>query len=172
MRGRHQAANVAVADAILDALAESGIATVSDQDRRQGYANARWPGRLELLSVDGRDVLLDGAHNPAGAAALGAALDDLRPFLGAGRLTLLTASMADKDVAGVVDALTGSSALADARIIATAVMGPRALAADELAASRAGPGGGPRSDPGRTGRTPGRRRVAVHRRSRACPPRR
>ena len=35
-----------------------------------GYAAAVWPGRLELLAVAGRDVLLDGAHNPAGAAAL------------------------------------------------------------------------------------------------------
>ncbi|HEX2756703.1 MAG TPA: cyanophycin synthetase, partial [Candidatus Limnocylindrales bacterium] len=90
-------------------------------------------GRLELLSVDGREVLLDGAHNPAGAAALAAALDELRPFLGAGRVTLLTASMADKDVGGVVDALAGSTALADARIVATAVAVPRALPADELA---------------------------------------
>ena len=62
----------------------AGIADVPDAARRRGYADARWPGRLELLEVDGRDVLLDGAHNPAGAAALAAALDDLRPFLGAG----------------------------------------------------------------------------------------
>ena len=48
-----------------------------------------WPGRLELLSLaGGRDVLLDGAHNPAGAAALAQALDDLRPFLAGGPLTL------------------------------------------------------------------------------------
>ncbi len=133
LRGRHQAANVAVADAILDSLAAAGIAEVPDGARRSGYAEVRWPGRLELLSIDGRDVLLDGAHNPAGAATLAAALDELRPFLGAGRLTLLTASMADKDVAGVVDALAGSTALADARIVATAVEGPRALPADELA---------------------------------------
>jgi dihydrofolate synthase/folylpolyglutamate synthase len=133
LRGRHQAANVAVADAVLDALAAAGIATVPDEARRQGYAAARWPGRLELLTVDGRDVLLDGAHNPAGAAALAAALDELRPFLGAERLTLLTASMADKDVAGVVDALARSSALADARIVVTAVDLPRALAAPDLA---------------------------------------
>ena len=46
-----------------------------------GYARATWPGRLELLTVDGRDVLLDGAHNPAGAAALAVAIDDLRPYL-------------------------------------------------------------------------------------------
>ncbi len=84
LRGRHQAANAAVADAVLDALAAAGIADVPAAARRAGYATARWPGRLELLSVDGRDVLLDGAHNPAGAAALATALDDLRPFLDAG----------------------------------------------------------------------------------------
>ena len=134
LRGRHQAANVAVADAILDALGSAGIAEVPAAARRRGYADARWPGRLELLSVEGRDVLLDGAHNPAGAAALAAALDELRPFLGSGRLTLLTASMADKDIAGVVAALAGARALRDARIVATTVGGPRALAADELAA--------------------------------------
>ena len=75
-----------------------------------GYASATWPGRLELLDVGGRDVLLDGAHNPAGAAALAAALDDLRPFLADGPLTLITASMADKDVDGVIAALIGAPA--------------------------------------------------------------
>ena len=68
LRGRHQAANVAVADALLDALAATGIARTDAAARRSGYASAVWPGRLELLTVDGRDVLLDGAHNPAGAA--------------------------------------------------------------------------------------------------------
>ena len=85
LRGRHQAANVAVADAILDALEAAGHrhgATTPPAAR--GYARRRWPGRLELLDVDGREVLLDGAHNPAGAAALATALDDLRPFLAAG----------------------------------------------------------------------------------------
>jgi len=134
LRGRHQSANVAVADAILDALATAGIADVPAAARRRGYAEARWPGRLELLTVGGRDVLLDGAHNPAGAAALAAALDELRPFLGDGRVTLLTASMADKDVAGVAAALGSSSVLADARIVATSVGGPRGLPAVELAA--------------------------------------
>jgi dihydrofolate synthase / folylpolyglutamate synthase len=134
LRGRHQAANVAVADGILDALASAGIANVPDDARRRGYAEATWPGRLEVLTVDGRDVLLDGAHNPAGAAALAAALDDLRPFLSPGRLTLLTASMADKDVAGITAALGGSPTLAGARVIATAVDTPRALPAGRLAA--------------------------------------
>jgi dihydrofolate synthase/folylpolyglutamate synthase len=133
LRGRHQAANVAVADAVLDALEATGIARVPVDARRRGYADARWPGRLELLTVDGRDLLLDGAHNPAGAAALATALDDLRPFLGRGPVTLVTASMADKDVAGIVAALASSTALAGARVIATTVGGPRAMPADELA---------------------------------------
>jgi dihydrofolate synthase/folylpolyglutamate synthase len=134
LRGRHQAANVAVADALLDALGSAGIATVPDDARRRGYADARWPGRMELLTFDGRDILLDGAHNPAGAAALAVAFDELRPHLGAGRPTLLTASMADKDVAGVVGALAAAATLGDARIVATAVDAPRALPADVLAA--------------------------------------
>ena len=53
LRGRHQAANVAIADATLDALEAAGIATVPDEARRRGYADAVWPGRLELLRVLG-----------------------------------------------------------------------------------------------------------------------
>ena len=134
LRGRHQAANVAVADAVLDALEAAGVAGIPDDARRRGYADARWPGRLELLTVEGRDVLLDGAHNPAGAAALATALDDLRSFLTPGRVTLVTASMADKDVRGIVAALGTSPALTGARVITTTVGGARAMAADELAA--------------------------------------
>jgi dihydrofolate synthase / folylpolyglutamate synthase len=151
--GRHQAANVAVADAILDALAAAGIARVGDAARRAGYERATWPGRLELLAAGDRDVLLDGAHNPAGAAALGIALDDLRPHLMPGPVTLVTASMADKDVDGVIAALAASTAMAEARVIATAVDLPRAMPANELARRwRDGRPGGPAptvaADPG------------------------
>ena len=134
LRGRHQAANVAVADAVLDALEAAGIAAAPGAARREGYAAVRWPGRLELFQVDGREVLLDGAHNPAGAATLATALDDLRPHLAPGRLTLVTASMADKDVAGIVVALSGATALRDATVVATQVDLPRALPAADLAA--------------------------------------
>ncbi len=133
LRGRHQAANGAVADALLDALDVAGIASVDDDARRRGYAGAVWPGRLERLDGAMGDVLLDGAHNPAGAAALAMALDDLRPFLTNGPLTLVTASMADKDVDGVVRALARSRAMAGATVLATAVELPRAMPADELA---------------------------------------
>jgi dihydrofolate synthase/folylpolyglutamate synthase len=134
LRGRHQAANVAVADAVLDALSTAGIAEVSAAARRTGYAAVRWPGRLELIDVDGREVLLDGAHNPAGAATLATALDDLRPHLQPGPLTMVAASMADKDVDGIVAALAAAEALDDATIIATALDLPRAMPAAELAA--------------------------------------
>lgn len=139
LRGRHQAANASVADALLDALEAAGIAAAGPGARRTGYADARWPGRLELLRVDGRDVLLDGAHNPAGAAALATALDDLRPFLAGGRdavpppATLVVASMADKDVAGVIAALAASPLVRSARIVCTTIDPDRGMPAEALA---------------------------------------
>jgi dihydrofolate synthase / folylpolyglutamate synthase len=83
--------------------------------------------------VDGRKVLLDGAHNPAGATVLARALDDLRPALGDGRLTFLTAAMADKDVAGIAEAVGAANALRGALVITTAIETPRALPAGRLA---------------------------------------
>ncbi len=149
--GRHQAANVAVADAVLDALGTAGIAQVGPDARRTGYAAVHWPGRLELLDLPGAgprgadaEVLLDGAHNPAGARSLAAALDELRAELrgfGGGTaasapapVTLVIGMMADKDVDGLIAALGTSHALASARVIATAVPGARALRPETLAA--------------------------------------
>jgi dihydrofolate synthase/folylpolyglutamate synthase len=146
LRGRHQADNAAVADAVLDALEAAGIAAVPAETRRRGYGSAAWPGRLELLRVEGRDVLLDGAHNPAGAAALASALDDLRPFLAGGGeapptpVTLVHGSMADKDVPGIVAELGASAALRGATVIATQVPGERAMVAGEVAAGWRGAG--------------------------------
>jgi len=152
--GRHQAANVAVADAALNALGAAGIAVVPPAARRAGYAAARWPGRLELLTLPGAgpggadaELLLDGAHNPAGAAALAAAFDELRPLLRGGDgarpgpatercapATLVLAIMVDKDVAGVLGALAAAPSLHGVRVIATQVEGPRAMPAAALAA--------------------------------------
>jgi dihydrofolate synthase / folylpolyglutamate synthase len=147
LRGRHQAANAAVAEAVLDALAQAGIARVGPEARQAGYAQASWPGRLELVEASTgstagsrTEVLLDGAHNPAGGAVLAQALEDLRPFLAGGAdrppppLTLIVGAMADKDVAGVVQALSASPALVGARLICTAVDEARALPPADLAA--------------------------------------
>jgi dihydrofolate synthase/folylpolyglutamate synthase len=141
LRGRHQAANIAVADGLLDALEAAGIARVPVAARRRGYADARWPGRLELVTAGGRDVLLDGAHNADGAAALVIAIEDLRPRLAgspAGAfqpLTLVWGTMADKDVDAVVAALAASAELDGATIVCTAVDVPRAMAPGSLAAA-------------------------------------
>jgi dihydrofolate synthase/folylpolyglutamate synthase len=134
LRGRHQAANAAVADALLDALEVAGVARVSDEARRTGYATARWPGRLELVEYRGHRILLDGAHNPDGAASLARALDDLAPHVGvSGPVTLVIGVMADKDVEGIVRALLGSAVARGASVLATTTGSTRSLAAAGLA---------------------------------------
>ncbi|HEY6608753.1 MAG TPA: Mur ligase family protein [Candidatus Limnocylindria bacterium] len=102
--GRHQADNAAVSLAIIDALADRWGVAVDEAALRHGLGAARWPGRLELLDAGalavGR-VLLDGAHNPAGARALATALADLdlrRP-------TIVFGAMRGKKVAAVLRAL-------------------------------------------------------------------
>ena len=147
--GRHQGANAAVAAATLDALRDAGIASVSDEEIREGFATARWPGRMELIPKalgggDDRDLLLDGAHNEDGAAALAAALSDLEPHLhgatGARNapLVLILAVMADKSVADLCAALATSPALRAAQVICTTVGDVRSLAPDQLAAAEIG----------------------------------
>ncbi len=132
--GRHQAANAAVALGIMDALAASHIATASETAMRSGLAATRWPGRLELLTIDGRTVLLDGAHNPDGMAALAAAVEELGPSLPGGPATLMVGILADKEVKLMLKALAGSGTLREARFIAVEVPdNDRALSSADLA---------------------------------------
>jgi dihydrofolate synthase/folylpolyglutamate synthase len=144
--GRHQGANAAVAAATLDALRDAGIASVSDDELRTGFAAARWPGRMELIpnalgAGDERDLLLDGAHNEDGAAALAAALVDLAPHqLNAtgGQGTppvLILAVMADKSVAEVCAAFARSPTLRTAHVICTSVGDVRSLPPEQLASA-------------------------------------
>ena len=119
--GRHQAQNAAVSLGVIDALAERWRVSIEDSALRRGLAAARWPGRLEVLdgSTVGLDrVLLDGAHNPAGAAALADALDDL----GVRRPTIVFGAMRTKKVRAVLRAL----APLDPRFIFTSVDDPGA----------------------------------------------
>jgi dihydrofolate synthase/folylpolyglutamate synthase len=134
--GRHQAANAAVALGIVAALAEAGVAAVPDEAVVAGLARTRWPGRLEVLHHDGLTILLDGAHNPDGAAALAAAIEQLAPHLPPGPVTLLLAIMADKAVVEVVGALAASERLREASCLVTRVPdADRSMPASDLAAA-------------------------------------
>jgi dihydrofolate synthase/folylpolyglutamate synthase len=123
--GNFQLQNALLAVAAVKALAASGI-RVSDAQVRQGLERVRWPGRFEVI---GRDpwLVLDGAHNPAGAQALAASLKDA---FGDQPKTLIVGISADKDRAGILKAL----APAAARLILTASTNPRATPPEELAA--------------------------------------
>jgi len=72
--GAIQASNGAVALGMLHALSERGWA-ISASAIRTGFAQARWPGRLQQLPWRGHDLLLDGAHNPPAAHVLRLELD-------------------------------------------------------------------------------------------------
>jgi dihydrofolate synthase/folylpolyglutamate synthase len=135
--GAHQAENLAVTLALLDALAGRWGVAVDEAHLRAGLAAARWPGRMELLdgaSLGLGRILLDGAHNPAGAAALAAALADL----GLRRPTIVFGAMRAKDVRGVLRAL----APLEPRFVFTRVDDPGAADPKALAEAWAGLGGG------------------------------
>jgi len=134
--GRHQAANAAVALGVVAALAKAGVADVPDAAVVAGLARTRWPGRMEVLQHDGLTVLLDGAHNPDGAAALASAVDELAPHLPPGPVTMLLAVMADKAVAEILAALAAAAPLREARCLATRVPdSDRSLPASDTAAA-------------------------------------
>ncbi len=71
LTGRHQHQNLALAMAATAWLQRTGV-PISEVALRQGVEQTRWPGRLEWLADD---VLLDGAHNAAGAEVLAAYLE-------------------------------------------------------------------------------------------------
>lgn len=90
--GRHQADNAAAAIEAVEVLNESGFG-VTRENIIDGLRDVRWPGRLEMIE-DHPSILLDGAHNPAGARALRAYLDEFW----SGAITLVFGAMGDKDI--------------------------------------------------------------------------
>lgn len=120
--GRHQRANASVAVGIVAALDAAGIAKVPPGALERGLAKVRWPGRLELIpGTNGRPgILFDGAHNPAGIAALAEALIDLQP-LGAEPPTVLMGVLANHWQPGMLEPL--KRALPRSPLLATTVPG-------------------------------------------------
>ena len=90
--GSYQTTNAAVALAAAEILETGGLA-ITPSAYSDGIREASWPGRMELLPGT-TPILLDGAHNPAGAAALAAALAEYPRS----RLLLVTGVCDDKDI--------------------------------------------------------------------------
>lgn len=122
--GRHQLRNVALAIAAAAELNSCGF-KVTASDIEQGIRDTRWPGRLQLVPGSPR-ILLDVAHNPAGAWALRSALSTYFEDV---PLTFVFGAMRDKAIAEMTQILFP---LAD-RVIATRPDNPRAATPEEVA---------------------------------------
>jgi dihydrofolate synthase/folylpolyglutamate synthase len=123
--GRHQLENAAVAIAILERWSAL-IGHISTEAIVTGLTDCEWPARLEWLRVPPNgELLIDAAHNPAGATALASYLQDT----GSKKLPIVFAAMADKDLTNMIGAL---APIASA-FIATTVPHARARTADQLA---------------------------------------
>lgn len=119
LRGAFQAGNARTAAAALGLI---GIETGAIE---RGIREVRWPGRLEKVSTR-PDVYLDGAHNPAGCAALASYI---RMMKGDRKVWLVFGLMRDKAVSEMADLLFP---LAD-HLVLTAPKQPRALRPEALA---------------------------------------
>ena len=122
--GAHQAQNAAVALAAVEAFV-GGADPLADEVVKDAFAEVTSPGRLEVVRRS-PTIVLDAAHNPHGAAALVAALEDsftFSPLIG------VVGVMADKDYDGLLSVLEP----AFAHIVCTQNSTARALPAHELA---------------------------------------
>jgi dihydrofolate synthase/folylpolyglutamate synthase len=99
LHGVHQASNAALAVAAVDAFL--GVSSMSATAVTAALAQASSPGRLHII---GRDplVILDAAHNPAGALCLAA---EMRDWPGVRRVSFILGVLEEKDVVGIVEAL-------------------------------------------------------------------
>lgn len=124
LRGRHQVTNAAVAVLTLEAARRAGLAVTPD-DVVTGLRDTRWPARLDLVSVGDRSVLVDGAHNPAGARALAEYLREVSPD----GLPIVFGLMADKAAEPMLSALAPLAV----PLVVTRAPGRRAADPDALA---------------------------------------
>ncbi len=126
LAGAHQADNAAVALAAVEAFFGASAGRSLDIDTiREGFAQVQSPGRLERLR-SAPAVFIDAAHNPHGAAALGAALDrdfDFRRLIG------VIGVLGDKDARGILESLEPYLH----EVVCTQTASERALDAGQLA---------------------------------------
>jgi len=123
LRGRHQLTNAAAAVALAEALRDEGF-PLTPAAVIEGLERAEHPGRLELDERSAPPVLLDGAHNPAGASAL---RDYLEEFVSA-PVTMVFGAMRDKALAEIGGILFPAAA----NLVLTEPRSPRAAPVGEL----------------------------------------
>jgi dihydrofolate synthase / folylpolyglutamate synthase len=133
--GRHQLRNVALAVAAAVELSQQGFTSITAKSIERGIRETRWPGRFQVIAARARwpEMVLDVAHNPAGAWALRSALSERyedRPLI------FVFGAMRDKAISEMTEILFP---LAE-RVIATRPENPRAASAEEIreAAARTG----------------------------------
>ncbi|MBT9331838.1 bifunctional folylpolyglutamate synthase/dihydrofolate synthase [Paracidobacterium acidisoli] len=133
--GSHQQRNIALAIATAVELSKNSAFQLRNNNSykltpasiAEGIHRARWPGRLERFTVPEKaDVLLDVAHNPAGAWALRSALSHLHPEPPS--MTLVFGCLRDKAIGEMAQILFP---LFD-RVILTAVDSPRSTSLEDL----------------------------------------
>ena len=141
LAGQHQQRNVALAVAAAVELRTRHGFKIPNAAIEQGIRNTDWPGRLEWIppSQDRAPILLDVAHNPAGAWALRAALAQLpenRPR------TLIFSCLSDKPIEELAqilfplfDASSADPARSRDHILLTHIDSPRAARVDEILAA-------------------------------------
>lgn len=122
--GEHQARNAAVALCAVEAFMGAGRPPVDDDVIRAGFDQVTSPGRLEIVRRT-PTVVVDAAHNPAGARALAHALEDSFEFA---TLVGIIGVLADKDPLQFLIALEPILST----VIVTAPASPRALSAEAL----------------------------------------
>lgn len=107
LNGAHQLANAIVAARTLEVCGDRGLQT-GPGEVTTALAEADWPARLEWLrTATGRHVLLDAAHNPAGADAFAQYVQ----AAGFARLPIVVAVMKDKNVGAMLEALAPAASL-------------------------------------------------------------
>jgi dihydrofolate synthase/folylpolyglutamate synthase len=122
--GSHQGQNLAVAVAAVEAFLGGGQIQIADDILRSAISDVSSPGRLQLIRTL-PNLLLDGAHNPAGALILAQALRaefSEKPLVG------VIAVLADKDATGLFSNLAGVFE----SVVLTQSSSPRSMPVAEL----------------------------------------
>jgi len=129
LRGRHQIDNALTAIRLLENFATTAVRAIDASAIRAGVEDVVWPGRLESIRWRGTDVLIDGAHNPAGARALASYLIETH----GSRRPMVVGIMRDKQADEIIRAI----APAASAFVFTAPRTLRATPPSELVARAA-----------------------------------